>query len=169
VLLSPAAQGTAGGVADQSEAAAAVSTSKDVAAAAAAAEAAAGSNSSSSSSKKQQQYLLVPAHHTAVLDLLLVPADTLQLPPVDEESLSHQLQAALGSMQELLSGPLGQPHGNGMYKVQGLPKVPVELCAPLHCLLAEAAALATDRILLLHGVLLDMQIMQDVCFGVSHG
>jgi hypothetical protein len=51
--------------------------------------------------------------------------------------------------------------------MQGLPNMPVELCAPLHCMLAEAVALAPDRIVLLHGVLGTMQVLHDVYFKVS--
>jgi hypothetical protein len=137
---------------------AAVSGSGSIAPAAAAAETVI---SSSNSSAKQQQYLSVPAHHATVLNLLQVPADTLNLPPGgrnDVSTLTIHLQAALGAVYEILTGVLGQPHGQGMYRVQGLPKIPVELCAPLHCMLAEAVALAPDRIVLLHGVLGTMQV-----------
>jgi hypothetical protein len=149
------------------DAAAAVSGSRELAAAAAAAEAATGSRSGSG---KQQQYLSVPTHHTSVLDMLLVPAYTLP-PPGDEglKSTSTHLQASLDTLHEFLAGALGQNDGRGVYQVQGLPKLSVELCAPLHCMLAEAAALAPDRIALLHGLLITMQMLQDVYFGVSHG
>jgi hypothetical protein len=68
-----------------------------------------------------------------------------------------------------MSGALGALSGNGIYQVQGPPKIAVELCAPLHCMLAEAAALAPERISLLHGILVNMQMMQDVYFEVNAG
>ena len=151
-------------------AAAAVSGSRELAAAAAAAEVAPGSNGSRRGSGKQQQYLSVPEHHTAVLDMLLVPADTLQFPPLGDgglKSTSDHLQASLDTLNGFLAGALGQNDGRGAYQVQGLPKLSVELCAPLHCMLAEAAVLAPNRIALLQYLLMTMQMLQDVYFGVS--
>jgi hypothetical protein len=54
------------------------------------------------------------------------------------------------------------------WQVADLPKVPVELCAPLHCMLAEAAAFtSTGSIISLHLVLALMQVLQDIYFEVG--
>jgi hypothetical protein len=59
-----------------------------------------------------------------------------------------------------------QPPG-AQARVEALPKVPVELCVPLHCMLAEAVALAPGSAAVLHMVLMLMQALQDVYFEVG--
>jgi hypothetical protein len=143
----------------------AVVTGRQRAAAAAAAEATNGSSCSSSSSgaviQQQQQYPAVPAHHTAVLELLLVPEHNLTFPLPSNED---QLEVVLTTFTELVLGVFKSIPGRREY---GLPKVPVELCAPLHCMLAEAAALAPGSVYSLRAVLVLMQALQDVYFKVS--
>ena len=151
------------------DAMAAVTGSKQRAAAAAAAAAeavTAGSSSSSSTQQQQQQYLAVPAHHTAVLELLLVPEDSLTFQlPSGFGSCAH-LASVLTTFTEFVSGLLGSVPGSREY---GPPKVPVELCAPLHCMLAEAVAIAPGSALYLRSVLAFMQALQDVYFKVGVG
>jgi hypothetical protein len=136
------------------------------AATASAAEAATAGSSSSTQQQQQQQYLVVPAHHTAVLDLLLVPEDSLTFQRPSGFGSGTHLAAALTTFTEFVLGLFGSVPGSREY---GPPKVPVELCAPLHCMLAEAVALAPGSALYLRSVLVFMQALQDVYFKVGVG
>ena len=156
------------------EAAAVVSGSKHLAAAAAAAEASAFSSSSASGvSQQQQQYPPVPAHHTAVLDMLLVPVDSINMQlPANWSSSADYLIESLATVSEFSLGLYASSaqQGGGAAMISGLPKVPFELCAPLHCMLAEAAALAPDGPLAcLHVMMVYIQALSEVYFKVRVG
>jgi uncharacterized membrane protein YgcG len=158
-------------------AAAAVTGSRQLAAAATAAEAVAVSSSSSSSSsgggggssssgggggskQQQQQYLSIPAHHRAVLDLLLVPAD----------SVGSQLRLMLDSFSDFIVEAVGtviELQHRFPAAGQHSPEVPPELCAPLHCMLAEAAALAPASLNTLAVLLVFLQTLHGIYFRVS--
>jgi hypothetical protein len=155
-----------------SEAVAAMSGSKDIAAAAAAAESAAASSGSNGSSRgakqqqqqQQQQQLLVPAHHTAVLDLLLAPADSLTFRLPDVRSCADLVYVTFSTGIEFLVGVYNNP--GGMCEVKRDLQVPVELCAPLHCMLAEAVALAPGSMVIPHMSLAFMRTLQDTYMKV---
>jgi hypothetical protein len=51
-------------------------------------------------------------------------------------------------------------------RVKALPEVAVQLCALLHCMLAEAVALAPGSAAVLHQVLMLMSALEDVYFEV---
>jgi hypothetical protein len=146
-------------------AAAAVTGSRQLTAAAAAAEAVAVSSSSSGgggggSKQQQQQYLSVPGHHMAVLDLLLVPAD----------SVGSQLRLMIDSFSDFTAEAVGtviELHHRFPAAAQHSPQVPPELCAPLHCMLAEAAALAPASLNTLGVLLVFMQTLHGIYFRVS--
>jgi hypothetical protein len=72
-------------------------------------------------------------------------------------------------MSEFLLGVYNNPvqQGQTMGRVQGLRNIPVELCAPLHCMLAEAVALDPRSMFIPHMVLVFMEALQDIYFRVS--
>ena len=145
-------------------AAAAVTGSRQLTAAAAAAEAVAVSSSGGGggggSKQQQQQYLSVPGHHRAVLDLLLVPAD----------SVGSQLRLMIDSFSDFTAEAVGtviELQHRFPAAGQHSPQVPPELCAPLHCMLAEAAALAPASLDTLGVLLVFMQTLHGIYFRVS--
>uniref|UniRef100_A0A383W035 MYND-type domain-containing protein n=1 Tax=Tetradesmus obliquus TaxID=3088 RepID=A0A383W035_TETOB len=130
-------------------AAAVVTASAAVAAAAAAAEAAGSGNQQQHEQPQEQQqqprYLTIPDHHTAVLDMLLAPAAAEELMPGGRPK--RQLQYTMVTALQLLLQPSasGSSSSNrGLRVVTQLPRVPVQMCLPLHLLLFEAAALAPE-------------------------
>jgi hypothetical protein len=158
--LSPIKIKTAAGV---------VSGSKEVAAAAAAAEAATGS--SSSREAKQQQYLPVPAHHSTVCDLLLAPADALTVKYQDTTHCCVHLVQAITTVAQVSMAAYNSLEEDGLkvasVSMQLAHMPPLELCAPLHCMLAEAAALDPEGPLrILHMSLVFMMALQEGYFKV---
>lgn len=147
-------------------AAAAVTASSSVAAAVAAVEA------DQQQQEDARRYLAVPAHHAAVLETLLVPA--IDFDPMEEGcNAAKQLQLALQVVLEFILGMHTQGSTTNrkgkavrLGRVTDLPTVPVKLCAPLHCLVAEAAALVPDALPAIHTSLSFMMSLQDVYFQV---
>jgi hypothetical protein len=99
-----------------------------------------------------------------VLDLLLVPEESLTFWLPAEFGSGPHLEAVLGAYTELAVGVHTCIRG---FREFGLPKVPVELCAPLHCMLAEAVALDPGMVYLMRAVLVLMQAVQEMYFQVS--
>jgi hypothetical protein len=126
-------------------AAAVVTGSAAVAAAAAAAE-----SGKQQQQQQQQRFIAVPAHHTAVLDMLLAPAPA-DDPVLDGRPKAKMLQHAMHATIEfllLLSSDGSSSSSSGSSRRFGkttqLPRIPVQMCLPLHMLLCEAADLAPE-------------------------
>jgi hypothetical protein len=105
-----------------------------------------------------------------VLDLLLVPEDSLTHLREHVSSASKYIEPEVGLFAQLALGfyDPGQQQPAGIRRVTRLPNVPVELCAPLHCLLAEAVALAPGVSLpFLNIMLMLVKALQEVYLKVN--
>jgi hypothetical protein len=161
-------------------AAAAVAGAETPTAAAAAAAQGTSSTNQGTVARDGKQYIKVPPHHLVVLELLLVPLTGLDplTPGISTADCSVRLQQAVHSTAQFLlqtseagsassSSSKGRIKSKTLGKTMGLPSVPVEWCVPLHCLLAEAAALAPGALSTVHTSLVMMLSLQDVYFKVG--
>lgn len=62
----------------------------------------------------------------------------------------------------------GKVPGEAVYlEIGGVLRLQVELCAPVHCMLAEAVALAPGSTIILQTTMVLMQTLQDAYFAVG--